>query len=237
MKSTLLNMLRILLILLIVVPGPSSVIAQNIEWGVETDESFTYVLQKKYVNDYGEEDPDVFLYFGFLSKILLLEQGKKYNLDIEKLPQSFDQMTNVSSFPLSHCSLISDNDGSVIVENDSFFVVPLGIWNVSSNSQEAYMAKVTNVDSWLGEIVSLIDTDEVWGISCEFWYGLKPTWVGAFELLYEKENGTLSSLKLYHEFRAGPPPGRVVYDWLLVLWHPGMPTIIVDNGFQVVLLG
>ncbi|MHA1962694.1 MAG: hypothetical protein ACW99U_21095, partial [Candidatus Thorarchaeota archaeon] len=38
-------------------------------------------------------------------------------------------------------------------------------------------------------------------------------------------------------FRAGPPPGRVVYDWLLVLWHPGMPTIIVDNGFQVVLLG
>ncbi|MFW9805280.1 MAG: hypothetical protein ACFFFK_00965 [Candidatus Thorarchaeota archaeon] len=202
-------------------PTAMSVFAQSnhsLEWGVDTGEEFTYVLQREF---YADSNSRAFIeaQLPFLAE---LQAGQKAYLEVNHL-ETIESIINESSqLPRSYCSLLRINDSAVIMSDLTSLVIPIGDWD--------FLDEIENITGTQGQ--TLINNLDEWGFTAS---GLI-TNPGAsdisvhIEMRYEKENGTLSYLR--HRYSS---LGNDLIDVIFVHWYPGMPTI-VGGGIQTTTL-
>lgn len=214
MKSRLLISILFLTFLLISTGTP--VIAQSnhtLEWGVDTDEQFTYVLQRAF---FAHEDSKQVIQ-SQIPFIFSLEVGQKVLVQPEVL-DTIELMINTSSqLPHSYSSIRRSNDSVLLVESVSNLVIPVGDWD--------FLAEINNIAETEG--LTLVDTEDEWGTIGEGVIPGDPDISVRVEMRYDKENGTLSYLR--HHYTA---LGEDIIDVIFVHWYPGMPTI-VEGGLQL----
>lgn len=212
-----LKSLSVVLVLLLAL-GPTSINASaqsnhTLEWGVEVDEKFTYVLQRAFFANpnyrYTIAADFPFIYW--------LEEGQKAILNVESLDSIVDTINESSQIPISQCSMIRAND-SLILSEQLNFILPIGDWN--------FLNEMINLTGFSD--VTLIDTEEEWGTkgAASFRAADGSIVTVTLEIRYEKENGTLNYLRERYS-----TIGTDLIDIIFVNWHPGMPTI-VSGGLQ-----
>jgi hypothetical protein len=190
----------------------------TLDWAVDVGQEFTYALQRKIIdpawNDYAE---------ALLPFIAYLEEGGKATAVVTNLDEIPQQITKPAEMPLASCSLERDNDSDIILLDAKFFVVPVNDWN--------FLTEIDNVTGTPD--LTLIDTEEEWGTSFITDFSAGGTYVTVHqELRYEKENGTLSYLRLRCSAH-----GNDLVDVIFVHWYPGMPTILPPElQFTTILL-
>ncbi len=214
MKSRLL--ITILLLTVLLTSAGTAVIAQSnhtLEWGVDTEEQFTYVLQRAFFAH--EESKQVIQ--SQIPFVFSLEVGQKVLVQPEVL-DDIDAMINTSSqLPRSYSSIRRINDSVLLVESVSSLIIPIGDWDF-----------LTEINDIVGtEGLMLVDTEDEWGTVGEGVIPGDPDITVSVEMRYERENGTLSYLR--HHYTA---LGEDIIDVIFVHWYPGMPTI-VEGGLQV----
>jgi hypothetical protein len=185
---------------------------------VDTDEEFTYVLQREHYSD-ANSQAYIESQLPFLAYI---EPGQKVILQIEYL-EIIETLINESAhLPRSYCNLLRSNDSALLYSDLTSLVIPIGDWD--------FLDEVQNITGTAGQ--TLIDNDDEWGFDVA---GLiiDPGQASVnvqIEMRYEKENGTLSYLR--HKYSA---LGNDLVDVIFVHWYPGMPTII-GGGIQTMTL-
>lgn len=209
----------VLLLAMFIWPMFAPVLAQtnhSLEWGVETGEEFTYVLQREY---YSDSNSRVYIE-GQLPFVAYIEQGEKVLLQVDYL-ETIENLINVSSqLPRSYCNLLRSNDSTLLYSDLTSLVIPVGDWE--------FLDEVQNITGTEGQ--TLIDNDEEWGfIATALIIDPGAADITArIEMRYEKENGTLSYLRHRYSML-----GNDIIDILFVHWYPGMPTI-VGGGIQTI---
>lgn len=201
----------VLIFLLILGSSPNTIHAQSnhsLEWGVEIDEEFTYVLQRAFFADPSYTEV-LTVDFPFLAG---LKVGQKAILSIDTLDEIPDLINESSQVPGSSCNMRRANDSAAIATNLRSFVQPIGDWE--------FLSDMVNITGLSG--VTLIDTEEEWGTkgATSFMAGDGSVVTVSIEIRYEKENGTLNYLRERYSTL-----GTDLIDIILVNWHPGMPTI------------
>jgi hypothetical protein len=219
MKSRLLTTLLFLAVFL--TPTISPVLAQSnhaLEWGVDTGEEFTYVLQRAFYADSNNEEY-IASQLPFLSEI---EVGQKVLLEVAQLDAIASMINTSLQLPRSLCDLLRENDSSLIMSDLPSFIVPIGDWD--------FLDEVENITGTEG--LTLIDTDDEWGtIGAGIIPGTGASNINVrIEMRYEKVNGTLNYLR--HKYTT---LGNDLIDVIFVHWYPGIPTI-VGGGFQTTTL-
>ncbi len=210
MKSRLLA--SVLFLAIVTSPMFIPVLAQSnhtLEWGVDTDEEFTYVLQREY---YGDSNSRVFIE-SRLPFLAYIEQGEKVLLEVEYLETIENLINESSQLPRSYCNLLRSNDSALFYSDLTSLVIPIGDWN--------FLGEVENITGTAG--LTLIDNEDEWG-TIGTGIMIDPGAVDItvrVEMRYEKENGTLSYLR--HRYSA---LGNDIVDIIFVHWYPGMPTVV-----------
>lgn len=210
MKSRLLA--SVLFLAIVTSPMFIPVLAQSnhtLEWGVDTDEEFTYVLQREY---YGDSNSRVFIE-SRLPFLAYIEQGEKVLLEVEYLETIENLINESSQLPRSYCNLLRSNDSALFYSDLTSLVIPIGDWN--------FLGEVENITDTAG--LTLIDNEDEWG-TIGTGIMIDPGAVDItvrVEMRYEKENGTLSYLR--HRYSA---LGNDIVDIIFVHWYPGMPTVV-----------
>lgn len=179
----------------------------GLEWGIEAGENFTYVLQRKLVDP--ENEGFVASYLPF---IVGLKEGQKAIAtftDFEELP---DEIGSYNELPRSYCTLSRKNDSHVLTAGYTIMSVPVGNWSL--------LREIAEIESTPG--LSEVETDEEWGTINRGQIVAGQTTVDVYEeIRYEKQNGTLSYLRL--RFSA---LGNDLVDIVFVHWYPGVPTVL-----------
>lgn len=205
------------MLILICSSVPLTVEAQsnNLEWGVDVDEEFTYVLQRAYFSD-PSNALIAALYMPYISSMTV---GEKATLRVTGLDEIPNLINESEQMPKSSCDLERANDSVPIMVGLSNFVIPIGDWDFITE-----ISNITGIDG-----LTLIDTAEEWGtIGVTSFQALDGSVITiTFEELYEKENGTLNYMRLRYSTL-----GNDLIDVILVNWHTGMPTI-VSEGLQM----
>ncbi len=219
MKSR--RLAQILLVAILIIPLFTPVFAQSnhtLEWGVNPNEEFTYVLQRAYYSD-SYNKAFIEAQIPFLAEI---QPGQTVVLEVDHL-DAIESLINESiQLPRSYCNLLRSNDSVAIMSDLTGFVVPIGDWT--------FLDEIENITGTAG--LTLIDTDDEWGT---FGVGIIQGTGGSditvsVEMRYEKENGTLTYLR--HKYTT---LGNDIIDVIFVHWYPGMPTI-VGGDIQITTL-
>ncbi len=219
MKSRLLA--SVLFLVVVISPMFIPVLAQSnhsLEWGLDTGEEFTYVLQREHYSD-ANSQAYIESQLPFLAYI---EPGQKVLLQVEYLEVIETLINESSQLPRSYCNLLRSNDSVLLYSDLTSLVIPIGDWD--------FLDEVQNITGTEGQ--TLIDNDDEWGFVVAGLI-LDPGAVDInvrVEMRYEKENGTLSYLR--HRYSA---LGNDLVDVIFVHWYPGMPTI-VGGGIQTMTL-
>lgn len=186
----------------------------TLEWGVDVDEEFTYVMQRAYF-----ADPSYAQVAGVnLPFVSDMTVGEKATLRVTGLDEIPSLINESSQMPQSSCDLERANDSVSIFTGLLNFVIPIGDWE--------FINAMTNITGLSG--VTLIDTKDEWGTSGagSFLAGDSSVVTITIDIRYGKENGTLNYLR--HRYST---LGTDLIDIIIVNWHQGMPTI-VEAGFQ-----
>lgn len=197
------------------VPITAEAQANNLEWGVDVDEEFTYVLQRAYFADPSNAQ----IVDASILNVSFMTVGEKTTLRVTGLDEIPSLINESSQMPKSICDLERTNDSVSIMAGLSNFVIPIGDWDFVNE-----ISNVTGIDG-----LTLIDTAEEWGtIGVTSFQSLDGSVITiTFEKRYEKVNGTLNYMRLRYSTL-----GNDLIDVILVNWHPGMPTI-VEEGLQM----
>ena len=212
----------ILLLAVLMTPIFVPVLAQSnhtLEWGVNSGEEFTYVLQRAF---YADSTSEEFIEVQ-LPLIAELQHGQIVVLEIDHLDSIEDMINETTQLPRSYCNLLRENDSAVIMTDLTGLVIPIGDWE--------FLDEVGNITGTAG--LMLVETEDEWGT---IGTGVISGSDGGndinvrIEMRYEKENGTLSYLR--HRYST---LGNDLIDVIFVHWYPGMPTI-VGGGIQTTTL-
>lgn len=181
----------------------------TLQWGVDENETFIYVLQRKVMSGISDDDLRPALPF-----IIDLDVGHKAIMTVVGLDTIPELIAGPEGIPKAYCTLVRENDSFTLVENYSLFVLPVGDWN--------FLTEMETNSSHLPH--TFIDTNEEWGFIINYIVsGEQP--VNLYqEIRYDKENGTLSYLR----FKADSN-GHTLLDILFVRWYPGIPTVLSDE--------
>jgi len=180
----------------------------SLYWAVEVDEEFTYALQRYLVTDESIWKDIAFHALPFGSST---GEGKKIVARVTGLETVPEQMNVTTDVPDSFCSVMRENDSVQLWSNLTLFVVPVGNWEL-----------LANLSGLITEGAILIDDEHEWGASQSGAFTQGSIVITFYsEIRYEKENGTLTYLRL----RYGAS-GNDLLDIVFVQWHPGMPTIL-----------
>jgi len=187
---------------------PLAVEAQSnhaLEWGVDVDEEFTYVLQRAYFAD-PSYIPGFAVNLPFVSEMVV---GEKYTLKVANLDAIPSLINESSQMPGSLCDIERANDSLSILTEQLDFVIPIGDWD--------FVNQITNLTG-----LTLVDTTDEWGTLGVGSYRAADGSVITItiDIRFEKENGTLNYMR--HRYST---LGTDVIDIILVNWHTGMPTI------------
>ena len=216
MKLKFLSLAFVLILICSSVPITVEAQSNNdLEWGVNVDEEFTYVLQRAYF-----ADPSYTQIVAVdMPYVASMNVGEKATLRVTGLDEIPSQINESSQMPKSLCELERANDSVPIMAGLPNFVIPIGDWD--------FITEISNITGLEG--VTLIDTAEEWGT-----IGVTSYQAGdgsvisiTIEIRYEKENGTLNYMRQRYSTL-----GNDLIDIILVNWHPGMPTV-VEEGLQM----
>jgi hypothetical protein len=197
-----------LLLTVLIVPMFIPIVAQSnhtLEWGVDLDERFTYVLQREFYTD-SSSKANFETQIDYLGE---LQEGEKFILEVDTIETIEEQMNISSSIPKSICNLRREDNDSIFIENLLGFVLPIGDWDL-----------LEEIDSVRSPGLTFVETDDEWGT---IGTGVIPeTDITEYiEMRYEKENGTLTYLRYRYTTL-----GTDLVDIILAHWYPGMPTVI-----------
>ncbi len=226
-------LLLTLFVSILSVPPVSAQSNHSLEWGVEVDDEFTYVLQRKLLDETIGSYMTMFM--PFISEV---DEGQRITARISYLDPIFPMINESSQMPGSNCTLIRQNDSEVIMEDMFMVFVPIGDWNFSSelggfaffggnNTSEG----PSNFTDFAGDF-ELVDTETTWGtkIDTSFVFGIFPITI-YMEMLYEKVNGSLTNLRMRVNFA-----GNDMIDLVFTQWHPGM-ALILPPELQLLTIG
>ena len=179
----------------------------TLEWGVDVDEEFTYALQRKLL------DPTFEVVVAIVAPyIQFMDEGQKATVrftDLEAVP---DQIESLFDIPNSHSTIIRENDSAAFVSNFTLFAVPIGDWDLLSDSM--------GIEDISG--ATLVDNDNEWGFTTSGTFTADGNTISLYqELFYEKENGTQTRFRLRYSVFGGD-----LVDIIFVRWSEGMPTIL-----------
>ncbi|MCJ7817653.1 MAG: hypothetical protein MUP60_02275 [Candidatus Thorarchaeota archaeon] len=186
----------------------------SLQWGVDVDEEFTYVMQRAYF-----ADPSYALVVAAdLPFVSSMTVGEMATLRVAEIDDILTLINESSQMPQSSCEMERANDSVSIITGLLDFVIPIGDWD--------FVNVMTNISGLEG--VTLIDTEDEWGTSGagSFLAGDGSVVTITIDIIYEKENGTLNYLR--HRYST---LGTDLIDIIIVNWHQGMPTI-VSPGLQ-----
>ncbi|MHA1960028.1 MAG: hypothetical protein ACW99U_07345 [Candidatus Thorarchaeota archaeon] len=180
----------------------------NLEWGVQEGQTLTYVLQRRVISENS---------IGFVSSIFpfidQIEAGQKILANVSHLDPIPEEIEGSSDIPTSSCDLLRENDSTVLQEDTQLYVVPIGNWELLSGFFDLPMGGV------------LVNNEESWGATVTGSFTVNNQDVTYFqEIIYEKENGTLSRIRLRYTSL-----GVDLADIVLVLWYPGVPTLLAPE--------
>ncbi len=212
-KLKFLSLMFVLILACSSVPMTAEAQSNNtLEWGVDVDEEFTYVMQRAYFAD----PIYIQIIASFLEFVPSMIVGEKTTLRIVELDEIPSQINESSQMPLSSCNLERANDSVSISTELQNFVIPIGDWG--------FINDMTNITG-----LTLIDTADEWGTKGTGSYQSGDGSIVSItiEMRYEKENGTLNYLR--HRYST---LGTDLIDIIIVHWYPGMPTI-VGAGLQL----
>ena len=216
MKLKFLTLTFVLILICSAIPLTAEAQSNNaLEWGVDVDEEFTYVLQRAYFTDPNYAQI-VAVDMPYISSMIV---GEKATLRVTGLDEIPSQINESSQMPKSSCALERSNDSVPLIAALEDFVIPIGDWE--------FLTEISNITGLEG--VTLIDTAEEWGTTGTGSYqpGDGSVITITFERRYDKVNGTLNYIRLRYSTL-----GNDLIDVILVNWHPGMPTI-VEEGLQM----
>ncbi len=169
------------LLLVIMILAPICCTAQSnhaLRWGVNVDDEFEYVLERKQID--ASMEPYLDEYAPFITRV---DQGQSIIARVVGLESIPDHIDNATQMPQSNCTLIRANDSTVIMEDMPIIVIPVGDWN--------FTTEIMNFTD--SEDMTFIDTETEWGrvVSSEFYMGVfKISFY--WEMRYLKANGTLT---------------------------------------------
>ncbi len=216
MKLKFLTLTFVLILICSSVPITAEAQSNNaLEWGVDVDEEFTYVLQRAYL-----ADPSyIQIVATYMPYVPSMTVGEKATLRVTGLDEIPSLINESSQMPESSCVLERANDSVPIMFGLEDFVIPIGDWE--------FINEITNITG--SEGITLVDTTEEWGtIGTGSYQALDGSVISiTIEIRYEKENGTLNYMRQRHSTL-----GNDLIDVILVNWHPGMPTT-VSEGLQM----
>jgi hypothetical protein len=177
----------------------------SLQWGVDTNEQFTYALQRKLGNSswIGQTSAS-------LSFISAMDEGQKATAVVTSLGLIPDTINSSYDMPNSFCALIRENDSTQLATNFTLFVVPIGDWGF-----------LTQMSGFTSGGWTVINTDTEWGATLSLTIEDGDSIAYYQELRYEKQNGTLNYLRLRLSSL-----GNALLDIVFVQWHPGMPTVL-----------
>lgn len=213
MKLKFLTLTVVLILICSSVPITAEAQSNNaLEWGVDVDEEFTYVLQRAYF-----ADPSyIQIVATYMPYVPSMTVGEKNTLRVTDLDEIPSIINDDSQMPKSSCDLERANDSVSIMLGLEDFVIPIGDWE--------FINDISNITG-----LTLIDTTEEWGtIGTGSYQALDGSVISiTIEIRYEKVNGTLNYMRQRHSTL-----GNDLIDVILVNWHQGMPTT-VSEGLQM----
>ena len=190
----------------------------ELEWGVEVDEEFPYVLQRKLV-----DSTAVSLLPYWLTFVSMLDEGSMFNIEVVELDTIPENPDSADEGPFSYVALTRDNDSLRIYEdNSTAFILPIGNWQFLTD----------RLDLALHPEITLIDNEEEWGTtqSGSFYAGANIVNYLA-EWRYEKENGTLTYVRIKFD-----SSGTILIDTVISHWYEGVPlTIPPEIEFTMIM--
>ncbi|TFG32840.1 hypothetical protein EU528_02075 [Candidatus Thorarchaeota archaeon] len=209
MKLKVLSVVLALVLIYSSIPLTAEAQSHSLEWGVDVDEEFTYVMQRAYFADPSYVQV-VSVDLPFVSNMTV---GEKYTLKVTELDEIPTLINESSQMPKSTCDLERTNDSLLVGTELLNFVIPIGDWE--------FINQMTNLTGLEG--ISLVDTAEEWGSTGvgSFLVGDGSVVTITIDLRFEKENGTLNYLR--HRYST---LGTDLIDIIIVNWHPGMPTVV-----------
>ncbi|MCK5389316.1 MAG: hypothetical protein KAJ36_02420, partial [Candidatus Thorarchaeota archaeon] len=125
MKLKFLTLTLVLILICSSVPITAEAQSNNLEWGVDVDEEFTYVLQRAYFADPSYAQI-VAVDMPYVSSMTV---GEKATLRVTGLDEIPNLINESSQMPLSSCELERANDSVPIMAGLSNFVIPIGDWD------------------------------------------------------------------------------------------------------------
>ncbi|MHA1575718.1 MAG: hypothetical protein ACTSU3_00010 [Candidatus Thorarchaeota archaeon] len=198
-----------------------SVFAQinELEWGVEVDEAFQYVLQRKLV-----DSTAIGLLPYWLSFVSLLDAGSTFVIEVVELDTIPENPDPSDEGPFSYGVITRENDSLRIFEdNSTAFILPIGNWQ--------FLTDRLNLTQH--PEITLIDNDEEWGTIQTGSFTAGANAVNYFsEWRYEKENGTLSYVRVKFD-----SSGINLIDVVVSQWHEGVPTTIPPEIESTMIMG
>ncbi|MBE0525836.1 MAG: hypothetical protein IH631_02770 [Candidatus Thorarchaeota archaeon] len=209
MKLKVFSLAFILLLIYSSVPLAAEAQANHsLEWGVDVDEEFTYVLQRAYFADPSYIQV-VVADLPFITDMIV---GEKYTLIVTDLDAIPTLINESSPMPHSLCDLERANDSVSLITGLLDFAIPIGDWE--------FVNVMSNFTGLQG--TTLVETAEEWGITGagSFLAGDNSVVTLTIDLRFEKENGTLNYIR--HRYST---LGTDLIDIILVNWHEGMPTL------------
>lgn len=203
---------RLILVLLLVL-GPAAILASaqpnnNLEWGVEPGEEYVYVLQRRLILEDAQES----FVAAQIPIIAYLAEGQKAMANVTALDSIPSQIEQSEDMPIAYVSLRRENDSQIVLLNVTTFIVPINDWDFLTE-----IGEITVIEG-----LSLTETSEEWGSIASGSFLSGGVTVNFYnEIRFEKENGTLTYLRLRYTAL-----GNDIVDIVFVRWLPGMPTVL-----------
>ena len=212
LKLKVLSLILALVLIYSSIPLTAEAQTHSLEWGVDVNEEFTYVMQRAYFADPNYQMV-VSADLPFVSSMI---EGEKVTLRVTDLDEISTLINESSQMPQSSCELERANDSESIITGLLDFVIPIGDWE--------FVNEITNITGLEG--VTLVDTEEEWGTTGtgSFLAGDGSVVSLTVDIRYEKENGTLNYMR--HRYST---LGTDLIDIIIVNWHEGMPTIVTPG--------
>ncbi|TXT57805.1 MAG: conserved exported protein of unknown function [Candidatus Thorarchaeota archaeon] len=220
MKKGMLSSITLVIIIgCSIVPLISAQTNHTLEWGIEEGETFTYVLQRKFVanpNQLEFVEAEIPFIRGF-------EEGQKATALVEELEEVPEEVISSSDVPVAKITLKRQNDSATIINNWTAAAVPINDWE-----------KLEDLGGFLDvEGVTIVDSEDEWGTISQGTYVSGSTNIGYyFEFRFEKENGTLSYMRIRYTSL-----GNDLIDVILAHWYEGMPTVVTGDIPLTTILG
>lgn len=209
MKRIPITIVGLSLIALMLITPVAAQTNHNLQWGVETGETFTYALQRKVV-----DSSQAGAFTAVLPFLSQLEEGSKVIANVTRLGTIPEEFSSIVDVPIGLCTLTRENDSTTIWTNFTLLFIPVGDWDLLSGAYN---------ESIIG--ITIVNTPEKWGVKVSTSFPSEGQTIDYYqELLYEKDNGTMSSLRIMYSTL-----GNVIMDVFFVHWYPGMPTVLAPE--------